>query len=97
MARAHCFTTSWSEGAVLLLRALDAHHMYVVRVSRRSCLHLRHIAAADASVCCRTVGSIFAELGVAWSCTGALCGVLMQTVHQGKHMLVCATRCYTST
>jgi len=50
MARAHCFTTSWSEGAVLLVRALHAHHMYVMHVSRRSCLHLRHIAAADICV-----------------------------------------------
>ena len=96
MARAHCFTTSWSEGTVLLLRALHAHHMSVMCVSRRSCLHLRHIAAADICVLPNR-WLTFAGLGVALSCTSALCGVLMQTVHQGKHMLVCATRCYTST
>jgi len=50
MARAQCFTTSWSEGAVLLVLALHAQHMYVVHVSRRSYLHLRHIAAADICV-----------------------------------------------
>ena len=66
MARAHCFTTSRSEGAILLLRALHAHHMYVMRVSRRSCLHLRHIAAAD--ICVLPNPLALYLRGSAWHC-----------------------------